>query len=332
MKDLYAALGVDRKASADEIKRAYRKLTREFHPDKNPGDKAAEERFKEISTAYEVLGDEEKRKLYDEFGDISLTQGFDPERARAYKRAQQGFGGPRPGAGGPGAGFPGGFSFDDFGQAQETSFDDLLSRLFGGGRIRVDHFGPGGPRGGGARQRPIRRRGQDIEGEIQVDFMDALLGTTVPLRVESQDGTGKTLDVKVPQGVSDGAKLRLRGQGGPGDPPGDVMLTVRVRPHPFMERDGLNLHMDLPVTALEAYAGGPVDIPTPWGTVVLKLPPGSQGGQTLRLRGKGVHTTKGDGDLLVTLQIKLPAPGDEVLLERLRALQEGENVRKHLGL
>ncbi len=324
MKDLYQVLGVSKNASQDEIKKAYRALTRKYHPDKNPGDKAAEERFKDVSTAYEVLGDEQKRKLYDEFGEISLTQGFDPERARAYKKARAGFGA-GPGSA-PGGGF-GGFDFSDFGQARETSFDDLLSRLFGGGRVRVEDFGAPG-----AGRRTVRRRGQDIRGEIHVDFLDALRGTTVALRVEGADGKARTLDVKVPPGIDDGATLRLRGQGGPGDPPGDILLSVRVRPHPFLERDGKNLHMDLPVTALEAYRGGPVDVPTPWGGVVLKLPPGSQGGQTLRLRGKGVHAKDGDGDLLVTLVIKLPPPGDEALLARLTALQAGETPRTNLLL
>ncbi len=316
VKDLYGALGVPRDAPQDDIKRAYRKLAQTYHPDKNPGDPAAEERFKEVSAAYEVLGDADKRQLYDEFGEVSLTQGFDPERARAYRQAQHGFG---RGAGG------GGFEFTDFADARETSFDDLLSRLFGGGRIHVDH-------GRGPRRR-ARQRGMDIEGEIRVEFMDALRGTTVPLRVEGHEGA-RTLDVKVPAGISDGGKLRLRGQGGPGSPPGDVMLALRIRPHPILERDGKKLRMRLPVTALEAYQGGPIDVPTPWGTVVLKLPPGSQGGQTLRIRGKGVHGGRGeDGDLFVTLEIKLPSEtGDDALLERLQCLQGDETVRKNLHL
>ncbi|MCA9687879.1 MAG: J domain-containing protein, partial [Myxococcales bacterium] len=174
MKDLYTALGVERTASQDEIKKAYRKLTRQFHPDKNPGDKSAEERFKDVSVAYEVLGDADKRRDYDEFGDMSLTQGFDRERARAYQQARSrgGFG---PGFGGGGPGFGGGgrdfhFDFNDLGDARETSFDDLLSRLFGGGRVNAgaDMFGRGGP--------PRQRRGADIQGEISVTLLDALLG------------------------------------------------------------------------------------------------------------------------------------------------------------
>lgn len=323
VKDLYESLGVSRSASQADIKKAYRDATRKFHPDRNPGDEAAEERFKEASTAYDVLGDPEKRELYDEFGEMSLTQGFDPERARAYKRAQAGFGGgARPGAGYPG-GYPGGGAFfHDFGEARETSFDDLLSRLFGGGRVRTD---------AGFRRAP--RRGVDITGDISISMIDALQGVTVPLRIEGQNGESRTLDVKVPQGIADGGKLRLRGQGGPGNPPGDVILTVRIQPHPRLSREGKDLRMKVPVTAYEAYAGGPIDVRTPWGTVSLKLPAGSQNGQTLRLRGRGVRQpSKPAGDLLVTLDVRLPPGGNERLLEILRELQGSENPREGLEL
>ena len=327
MKDLYTTLGVSKTADAAEIKRAYRKLTQQYHPDKNPGDKAAEDKFKEVSTAYEVLSDTDKRKNYDEFGDMSLTQGFDVDRARAYKNATRGGGGRR----GPGRG---GMPFDESmfnsaGDARGTSFDDLLSQLFGGGRV-VDPFGGGG---GGRGRRPVSQRGHDIEGEITIDFMDMLRGKVVPLRIESESGNGRTLDVKVPPGVADGGKLRMRGQGGQGDPAGDVLLTVRVAPHPRLKREGSNLLLALPVTALEAYRGGPVDVPTPGGTVTLKLKPGSQNGQTLRLKGKGI-TPPGQepGDLLVTLDVRLPAPGDAKLLEALEASQADQNPRADLEL
>jgi curved DNA-binding protein len=329
VKDPYQALGVDKSASQAEIKKAFRKLTQQFHPDKNPGDKKAEERFKQVSQAYEVLGDEDKRKLFDEFGEMSLTQGFDPERARAYQQARSG-GYPGGGYGGGfGGGFPGGgeYHFEDLGQARGTSFDDLLSRLFGGGRVSDlgDILG-----GRGARP-PTNMAGQDIRGEIEVSFLDALMGVTVPLRVEARDGKARTLDVKVPQGMSDGGTLRLRGQGGPGNPPGDILLTVRVAGSRTMSREGRNLHMQLPVTALEAYRGGPVDVPTPWGTVTLKLPPGSQNGQTLRLRGKGVQSSnKPAGDLLVTLDVRMPAGGDEELIQVLERLQGRQEVRAEL--
>ncbi len=326
MKDLYSTLGVAKTADAAEIKRAFRKLTQQHHPDKNPGDKAAEDKFKEVSSAYEVLSDVDKRKNYDEFGDMSLTQGFDVERARAYKNASRGGGGG--GRRGPGRG---GMPFDDSmfnnaGDARGTSFDDLLSQLFGGGRV-VD------PAGGGRGRRPVSQRGHDIEGEITVDFMDMLRGKTVPLRIESESGSGRTLDVKVPAGIADGGKLRMRGQGGQGDPAGDILLTVRVASHPRLKREGQNLLLALPITALEAYRGGPVDVPTPSGTVTLKLKPGSQNGQTLRLKGKGITTAGHEpGDLLITLDVRLPPPGDEALLAALEALQSEQDPRADLEL
>ncbi len=329
MKDLYTTLGVTKTSDAAEIKRAYRKLTQQYHPDKNPGDKAAEDKFKEVSSAYEVLSDVDKRKNYDEFGDMSLTQGFDVDRARAYKSATRGGGGG--GRRGPGRG---GMPFDESmfnsaGDARGTSFDDLLSQLFGGGRV-VDPMGGGG---GGRGRRPVSQRGHDIEGEITIDFMDMLRGKVVPLRIESEPGTGRTLDVKVPPGIADGGKLRMRGQGSQGEPAGDILLTVRVSPHPRLKREGSNLSLALPVTALEAYRGGPVDVPTPGGTVTLKLKPGSQNGQTLRLKGKGIAPAGQEpGDLLVTLDVRLPPPGDAALLEALEALQSEQDPRADLEL
>jgi DnaJ-class molecular chaperone len=310
VKDLYQHLGVARTASPEEIKKAYRKLTRQHHPDRNPGDAEAEERFKDVSTAYEVLGDADKRKLYDEFGEVSLTQGFDAERARAYRARSGGF---------PGFSGGGDAVFNDFGEARATSFEDLLSALFRGG--------PGGTR------RPVARRGADVTGEIAVSLLDALHGVSVPLRVDMA-GQARTLDVKVPQGMPDAGKLRLRGQGGPGQPAGDVILTVRVKPHDHLRREGSDLHLRLPITAHEAYRGGPVEgVPTPWGPVTLKLPAGAQNGQKLRLRGKGVTVPGRDpGDLYVTLDVRLPAAGDERLLEALERLQGDEKVRAGLHL
>ncbi|MEX1361801.1 MAG: DnaJ C-terminal domain-containing protein [Nannocystaceae bacterium] len=311
MKDLYQALGVSKSATADEVKKAYRKATRKYHPDRNPGDAEAEEKFKDVSTAYEVLGDADKRKLYDEFGDMSLTQGFDAERARQYQRARSG----RGGFGGEGV-------FNDFGEARATSFEDLLSALFRGG--------PGGP--GGAR-RQVVHRGADVTGDISVSVMDALHGVTVPLRVDL-GGKGKTLEVKVPKGVPDGGKLRLRGQGGQGQPNGDVILTIRVKPHEYLRREGNHLHLRLPITAYEAYRGGAVeDVPTPWGPVTLKLPKAAQNGQKLRLRGKGVQIPgREPGDLYVTLDVRLPEGEDEQLLSALRKVQGEQDVRAGLHL
>lgn len=331
MKDLYSVLGVPRSADEKEIKRAFRKLTQQFHPDKNPGDAQAEAKFKEISGAYEVLGDAERRKNYDEFGDMSLTQGFDPARARAYQQATRGGGGRRragPGPAGGGFDADGHFNFSNVGDARGTSFDDLLSQLFGGGRV-VDPFQSGGQRA----RRPASTRGHDIEGEITIEFSQMLRGAVIPLRIESETGGARTLDVKVPAGIPDGGKLRLRGQGGPGAPPGDIILTVKVAPHPRLRREGNHLLMNLPVTALEAVRGGPVGVPTPSGPVTLKLKPGSQNGQTLRLKGKGITPTSGEpGDLLVTLDVRLPTAPDPELVAALERLQEHENIRADLEL
>ena len=322
MKDLYQLLGVERSATQEEIKKTYRAATRQYHPDKNPGDKAAEERFKDVSQAYEVLGDEQKRALYDEFGEMSLTQGFDAERARAYQRARtQGYS-----RGGYPGGVPG-YGFSNFGDARETSFDDLLSRMFGGGRIDSEMFGRGGRAG------PQSRRGSDIHGEIQVSLLDSLLGVTVPLRVEDRSGNSRTLDVRVPEGVTDGGKLRLREQGGPGSPPGDIILTIQVAPGKTLQRDGTNLRLELPVTAFEAYRGGPIDVPTPWGPVTMRLPAGTQNGQTLRLRDKGVRIRgESRGDMLVKIDIRMPEGGDEQLLAALERLQGEVTLRREEAL
>ena len=165
-------------------------------------------------------------------------------------------------------------------------------------------------------------------------FNDALHGTTVPLRIESADGGARTLDVKVPAGMKDGGKLRLRGKGGAGSPPGDILLSVKVGTHKLLTREGDDLRLRLPATALEAYRGGPIDVPTPWGTVTVKLGPGSQSGQTLRLRGRGVRPAgnKPAGDLLVMLEVRLPEPGDDRLLELLTDLQGSANPRASLVL
>jgi len=328
VKDLYTVLGVPRSAEPAEIKRAFRKLTQQFHPDKNPGDKAAEDRFKEVSAAYEVLSDADRRKNYDEFGEMSLTQGFDAERARAYKSAagsrRRAGPGPGPGFGGFGDGAQ--FNFNNFGDARGTSFDDLLSQLFGGGRV-VDPFG-----GAGRARRPASTRGHDIEGEITIEFSQMLRGCVVPLRIESDAGSARTLDVKVPPGIESGSKLRLRGQGGAGDPAGDIILTVKVGPHPLLEREGNTLKMKVPVTALEAVRGGSIDVPTPSGPVTLKLRPGSQNGQTLRLKGKGIAGKGEAGDLLVTLEVRLPTTPDPELVAALERLQGGLEVRADLEL
>ena len=304
-RDLYKVLGVARDSSPEEIKKAYRRLAKELHPDRNPDDKASEERFKDVSTAYDVLSDAEKRKLYDEFGEVGLREGFDPA---AYQAAAQGAGG------------FGGFDFGDIfggatrGRAGAQHFEFNLEDLLGG---RV-------PRGGAGYARPPRR-GADLESEVTVDFKDAVLGCTKELSVRSSDGE-KTIKVRIPAGVRNGGKIRLRGQGGKGSdsgPAGDLVLKVHVRKHPYFSIRGKQLHVKVPVTPLEAYAGGKVGIPTPEGTVQLSIPAGSENGAKLRLRGKGIEKkNEPRGDLIAHLEIVLPSEQSDAVREALETVQD----------
>lgn len=284
-RDLYETLGVDKGATEDQIKKAFRKLAAQHHPDRNPG-KANEQRFKEISAANDVLGDKTKRALYDEFGDMSLQQGFDPERARAMRD----FGGGRGGRGGP------------------VSFEEIFGQNPGAGDMG-DLFG--GIFGGQRRGRPGPRRGQDLESTVTIDFASSLRGTQLSLRLTDN---GEAVTVRVPAGVSEGGRLRIQGQGGPGQrggPPGDLLLVVHVTPHPHFRREGDDLWLELPITVVEAYEGAKVRVPTVDGEVMLKVKPRTQSGDVSRLRGKGVASPKKPpGDLYVKFVVKIPV-GDE---------------------
>lgn len=285
--DYYGELGVARTATVDEIKKAYRKLVTKLHPDKHPGDKRGEARFKAVNSAYQVLSDPKKRALYDEFGEDGLREGFNPDMARAYGA---------PGRGRGGAGGVRGFNFEDmFAGAQRGGRGPNLSDLFG------DLFaGRGGVRGG------TGPRGSDVGSEVTVDFRDAVLGAELTLTL--QDGSAP-VTVRIPPGATDGDRLRLAGHGAPGPyggPPGDLVLAIRVRPHPHFERKGLDLHLDLPISVAEAYRGAKVRIPTPEGSVQLTVPKHSQSGQVMRLKGKGVTRKKEVGDLYVRFMIQLP--------------------------
>ncbi len=303
-KDFYAALGVDKKATTDQIKKAYRKLARKYHPDVNPGDAQAEEKFKLISEAHDVLSDPEKRKTYDEFGEEGLRAGFDPEQARQYARWQQ-FAGSGTGTGGR-SHFRD-FSFD--GQSVRYSgFEDLFSNLFGGGP-RGARFETRGP-----------TKGQDVESSLEVDFVTAVRGGTTRISMQSQTGPGsaprtETIDVNIPAGVAEGSKIRLAGKGGPGvdgGPPGDLIIEIRVKPHPVFKREGDSLKLEIPVTVSEAMKGATISVPTLTGPVNLKVPPGTASGKVLRLRGKGVPNlkTKSPGDMYVTIRVQIPATHD----------------------
>lgn len=299
--DLYAVLGVTKGADADAIKKAYRKLASQLHPDKNPGNKKAEERFKKVNHAYDVLGDAKKRKLYDEFGEEGLREGFDPDRVRAYREWQT-----RQPHGGGGAsrtyGFPGG---------QTVDLEDLFGQAGSGAG--------GGPAGGFGdifgdlinrtrRQRgPVK--GPDLESEITIDFASAVRGATLELHPQGQAGGPVT--VRIPPGADDGSRVRIPGQGGPspaGGARGDLVLTIHVTPHPFFRREGDDLHLDLPVTLAEAYQGARVKVPTVDGSVTLKVPERTQSGSAVRLRGKGVaRKGRPAGDLYVHFMIRIPA-------------------------
>ena len=315
-KDFYAVLGVSKSATPAELKKAYRKLARQYHPDANPGDAAAEARFKEISEANAVLTDPEQRQEYDQM----RAMGPGRPRFTAGGGGQQGgfddvfggmFGGQRT-SHSPTGGAPGGF-------------DDIFGSMFGGGGFGQS---TGGFRGTGA---PVK--GRDYAASTTLDFVTAIKGDTIKL----QPADGRPMNVKIPAGVSDGQKIRLRGKGEPspdGGTPGDLVLTVAVRPHPVFERDGLNLRVDVPVTFIEATLGATIEVPTLGGDPVrLKVAPGTPSGRVLRVKGRGVETVKGTGDLLATVQVAVPShlsSAAEKALEEFAALLPSENPRLDL--
>lgn len=280
-RDYYKILGVDRKASTDEIHKVYRKLARKHHPDINPGNKESEEKFKDISVAHDVLSDPEKRKLYDEFGEAGLASGFDADQARSYNQWQ---------ARSARSGGVHEFRFEDLGD-----LGDLFSR-FGGGRWST------GP-----------MKGADIESTLNIDFLDAVRGfrTTLTLQRPGVGGAAETITVNVPPGAETGKRIRLRGKGEPGingGHRGDLYILPRIKPHPILRRSGRDLELDLPITVGEALHGATVEVPTPVGNVKVKVRAGAQSGQRLRVTGKGVpaHGNAAAGDLYLRLMIRVP--------------------------
>jgi molecular chaperone DnaJ len=271
-KDFYKILGVTKGVSEAELKKTYRKLSRQFHPDTNPGDAKAEARFKEISEAYSVLSDKDQRAEYDQMR--AMGPG-----------ARAGFGGA--------GGFPGGFQGGNFGGA---GFEDVFANLFGGG----GGGGFGGPRG--------PQRGQDLTTTQTLDFIDGVKGTTIKLSLRS--GAEPTT-IKIPAGVTDGQKIKIAGKGNPspnGGPAGDLIITVTVKPHPVFTRDGNNIRVVVPVTFAEAVLGATIQVPTLGGDPVkLKVAPGTPNGRVLRVKGRGVVTAKAEGDLLATVEIAVPS-------------------------
>jgi curved DNA-binding protein len=292
-QDFYATLGVSRSASPEEIQKAYRKLARKYHPDMNPDDATAKKKFQEVQSAFEVLSDTDKRKRYDQFG-----SDFDPAAA---------------------GGHPGGWRYTTSSGPQTYPFDvNDLNDIFGGG-------GAGGEAGGGfadlfkqfnrgrgsrRAQRPAVERGNDLKHELMIPFASAVLGGEAALTVQRHDGNLETIKVKIPAGIDDGKKIRLRGQGEPGSgngPAGDILLTIRVSPHPHFRRSGNRLDVRVPITLAEAVQGATIDVPTPHGTISLKVPPNTSSGKRLRIKGQGVQpANQPAGDLFAEIQIELP--------------------------
>ncbi|MCC8907980.1 DnaJ C-terminal domain-containing protein [Curtobacterium sp. GD1] len=309
-KDFYKVLGVDKTASDAELKKTYRKLARQYHPDSNPGDAAAENRFKEISEAYSVLSDKEQRQEYDQVRAMGSGARFTaggPGQGGGFEDVfggmfGQGGGGQRVRFGQGGAGGAGGF-------------EDILGGMFGGG----GGFGQttGGYRGFGG-----PTKGRDVTATTTLDFTTAIAGDTVKL----SQGNGRPVNVRIPAGVADGQKIRLRGRGEPspdGGEAGDLVVTVTVRKHPVFERDGQNLRLDVPVTFVEAALGATIEVPTLGGsTVKLKVAPGTPSGRVLRVKGRGVATKNGTGDLLATVQVAVPSHLTDKQREAVEALAE----------
>lgn len=316
-KDFYAVLGVSKDVADADLKKTYRKLARKYHPDSNQGDAAAEAKFKEISEAYAVLSDKEQREEYDQIRAMGSGARFTAGGQSAggfedvFSRFGQGRGGGR-------------VDPDDLGDFF-SMFDRGGSGGFGSGR-----FGQttGGYRGFGGPS-----KGADVTARTTLDFATAVGGETISLQGED----GKPFKVKIPAGVSDGQKIRLRGRGRPspdGGEAGDIVVQVAVRPHPVFTRDGLNLRLTVPITFTEATLGATIEVPTLGGeTVRLRVAPGTPSGRVLRVKGRGVHTQKGTGDLLAEVQVAVPTHLDDAAreaLERFQELEPQENPRAEL--
>lgn len=294
--DPYATLGVDRNASPEEIQKAYRSLARKYHPDKNPDDASAKKKFQEIQSAFDILGDADKRKRFDQFG-----HAFDPTGS-----------GPSGGPGGGTGGGPQRWTYSTGPQTYPFDLDDLFGGGEGGGE------GPGGftdlfkqfRRGAGSRGRAPAARGADLKHELTVPFASAVLGGEAALSIRRASGKVETITLKIPAGIDDGKRIRLRGQGEPGEggaPSGDILVTIRVSPHPYFRRSGMRLDVRVPVTLAEAVSGAKIDVPTPQGTISLSVPPGASSGTRLRIKGHGVRPRNGSpGDLFAEIQIVLP--------------------------
>ncbi len=312
--DPYSTLGVDRTASHEEISKAYRTLARKYHPDLNPDDDSAKQKFQEVQSAFDILGDEKKRKMFDQYG-----HGFE----------SAGAGGPGRGWGGAGAG----------GQPFEFDLNDLFGGKGQGDGGFADIFRQFSSRGaqpGGRRTREAPTRGADLEVPLTVPFATAVNGGEASISVRRGSGKVETINVKVPAGIESGKKVRVRGQGEAdpqGGPQGDILIKVEVAPHPHFRRSGDNLEVALPITLAEAVEGAKVEIPTPKGTVTLTIPPGTSGGKRLRIRGHGVQAKgRTPGDLIAEVRIVVPRDLTPEQQEQLLAIARSDqrNPREDL--
>ncbi len=294
-KDFYKVLGVDKKAAADEIKRKYRSLVKDLHPDTNHGDTAKEEKFKAVSEAYEILSDSKKRAEYDEARSLFERGGF---------RAPTG-----------GQNFQGGDFSDIFGGGNPQ---DIFSNLFGGGGRRAP------------------RKGQDLQTEATITFRESIFGTNLDLRLGTDRGAAQNITARVPAGVNDGAKIRVKGKGAPGEAgPGDLFILLHVKPHPIFSRKAENLTVVLPITFTEAALGADVKVPVMSGEeVTVRIAPGTPNGRTLRVKGRGITKGSHTGDLLVTVDVQVPQRVDGKALEALKIFAQetsSQDVRADLA-
>jgi curved DNA-binding protein len=325
-KDYYKVLGIEKNASDKEIKQAFRKLARKYHPDVNPGDIGAEQKFKEINEAHEVISDPEKRRKYDQLG----------ANWKQYEQYQ------RPGAGGRPGGFGGGGVHVEF-EGGAGGFSDFFKTFFGGADVE-DLFGQSGQSGfrgqrpGGRRARgpegfgqPPPQPGRDVSAQLEVSLEEAYNGTVKRLNLD-----GNTIDVRIQKGVKDGSRIRVTGKGEPGaSGPGNLYLDVKMRPHHIYRRDGDDLYVNVPVTFSEAALGADIEVPTMSGKLGVKVPAGSQNGRLLRLKGKGMPRLKGEGagDLFAKLVVVIPktlSEREQELVKELASLAD-TNPRADLG-
>jgi DnaJ-class molecular chaperone len=306
-RDYYEVLGVAKGASADEIKKAHRKLVRQYHPDVNKNNKQAEEKFKEAQEAYDVLSDPQKRANYDQFGHAGVGAGGMPggDPYEAFRRSQAGRGGGRTQWRTDSGATVEDFDPSDFGNGQ---FADIFEQLFGGRGGGAGMGGGFGGRAGGGRTRarPEPQRGADVEYPVTLTFAQAARGTSLPLQI-NRGGKMESIEVKIPAGVKDGSRIRLKGQGEQtGGQPGDLFIITAVHPHPYFRRDGLDILIDVPISLWEALLGTKVEVPTLDGPVTLTIPAGTSSHAKLRIKGRGIERGSEKGDQYIVVKVIVP--------------------------